>query len=381
MTIIITTICLLLTVLYVLLMLAYMKGWAEQKEFRLPVQFEPTTFISVIIAARNEKDNIGACIDSILAQKYPAGLFEVIVIDDHSEDGTAAIVHEYADSRLRCIELATMLPRDKKINAYKKAALSAGISRSNGTLIVTTDADCTAPNAWLMHIACLYEQERPSMIIAPVVFHATGGLVKIFQLIDFMSMQGITAATHYMKMGNMSNGANLAFTKAVYDEVSGYEGLDNLASGDDYLLMMKITRLPHAKIAYLKSKQAIVTTLPQPDWSSFLQQRIRWASKSGKYDDKKLTAVLMLVYLFNLSLAVLAFAGFADHRYWALGGGMLLVKTIIEYVYMIPVSSFFGKEWTRVYFPFLQPLHITYITVAGFLGFIGNYRWKDRKVK
>ena len=378
---IITIICSVLTIGYLLLMLAYMRGWAKQKEFRLPLQYQPKTMISVIVAARNEKDNIGACIESLLAQKYPEDLFEVIIVDDHSEDGTAGVVNSFSDSRLRCLELATLLPRDKKINAYKKAALSAGISRSNGTLIVTTDADCVVPNAWLMNIACLYEQEQPAMIVAPVVFHATSGLVRIFQLIDFMSMQGITAAAHNMGMGNMSNGANLAFTKAAYEAVSGYEGLDKFASGDDYLLMMKITKLPGARIAYLKSPQAIVTTLPQPDWTSFLWQRIRWASKSGKYDDRKLTAILMLVYLFNLTFVVLSILGFAHNYYWLLAAGMLAVKTIIEYLYMIPVSAFFSKRWTRVYFPFLQPLHIIYITLAGFLGMVGSYKWKDRKVK
>ena len=381
MILIVTAICLLLTLCYVLLMVAYSKGWAMQQEFRLPVSYEPTTFISVIVAARNEKDNIGACIESVLAQKYPADLFELIVIDDHSEDGTADVVNGFTDERVRCLELAKILPRDKKINAYKKAALAAGISRSKGTLIVTTDADCVAPNAWLTNLACLYERERPAMIVAPVVFYVSAGLVRIFQLIDFMSMQGITVAAHNLKMGNMSNGANLAFTRAAYDAVSGYEGIDNLASGDDYLLMNKISKLPDAKIAYLKSPQAIITTLPQPDWRSFLQQRIRWASKSGKYDDKKLTSILMLVYLFNVSFVALAFAGLVNHDYWLLAAGMLIVKAVTEYIYMIPISAFFGKQWTRVYFPFLQPLHILYITLAGFLGFIGNYKWKDRKVK
>lgn len=378
---IIITICILLSLAYMLLMVAYSKGWKRQPEFRLPTNYVPHTHISIIIPARNERSNIGACIDSILAQKYPAGLYEVIVIDDHSTDCTGDIVRDYNNPSVRCIALADHLEPGKQLNSYKKAALAVGVNASRGTLIVTTDADCIAPNAWLMSIACKYEQDGADMIVAPVIFQVTGGLLPIFQLTDFMSMQGITAAAHSMNMGRMSNGANLTFTKKMFEQVKGYEGIDNLASGDDYLLMMKIAQQPGAKISYLKSAQAIMATLPQPDWASFFNQRIRWASKSGKYNDKRLTAILMLVYLYNVWFIFLAIAGFVHHDYWLLAGAMLVIKGLTEFLYMRPVVRFFGKQWVQVYFPFLQPLHILYITLAGLMGFIGKYHWKDRKVK
>src|SRR5665213_2791958 len=118
----------LLTMAYLLLMAAYGRGWARQKDFVLPAGYGPSTFISVIVPARNERENIGACIASVLAQQYPAGLLEVIVVDDHSEDGTGDIVKEYAGKNVRCISLADHLANGKKINAYKKAAIAAGIA-------------------------------------------------------------------------------------------------------------------------------------------------------------------------------------------------------------------------------------------------------------
>ena len=377
----INAICWILTLSYVLLMYAYSRGWARQQSFVLPSVYQPSTFITIIIPARNEQANIGACIDSVLAQKYPVDLFEVIVIDDHSEDNTAAIVKEQKHRNVRCISLSDIYPGGEKINSYKKAAIAAGIATANGTLIVTTDADCVAPNAWLLHIAAMYERQFPVMIVAPVIYSVKNRVVELFQLIDFMSMQGITAAAHALKLGNMSNGANLAFSRAVYNEVGGYEGIDHLASGDDILLMMKMSKFSPGRIAYLKSPNAVVSTTPQPTWSSFLQQRIRWASKSGKYNDGRLTAILLLVYLFNLSFVVLAVAGIFNHTFFLLAGYMLVVKIIAELLFLLPVARFFRDSWVLPYFPLLQPLHILYIVLAGFLGFIGGYKWKGRSVR
>ena len=374
-------ICSLLTLGYALLMFTYSRGWARQKAFVLPPVYQPATFISVIIPARNEEGNIGACIESILAQKYPVGLFEVIVVDDHSEDDTANVVSQYAGRNVRCIRLADHLEPDKKINSYKKAAIAAGIACSKSTLIVTTDADCIAPNEWLMNIAAIYEQQNPVMIVAPVIYSSDHRISQIFQLIDFMSMQGITAAAHALKLGNMSNGANLAFSKSAYESVGGYEGIDHLASGDDLLLMMKMNKSFPGRIAYLKSPNAIVTTAPQPGWRSFLQQRIRWASKSGKYNDPRLTAILVFVYLFNFSFLALTIAGIFDHSFFYFAGGILAIKIIVEFLFLLPVARFFRDEWALWYFPFLQPLHILYIVLAGFLGFFGGYKWKGRRVK
>lgn len=371
----------IITLAYVTLMILYRRGWAMQKDLSVHALYEPTTKISVIIPARNEEANIGACLDSILAQRYPTYLYEVIVVDDHSEDRTAEIVEEYADRNVRCIRLGDYLPMGKAVNAYKKMALATGIAQSNGALIVTTDADCIVPNAWLRHIAAIFEARNPMMIVAPVRYASKKSILQVLQLIDFMSMQGITAAAHALKLGNMSNGANLAFRKDTFDQVNGYEGILDLASGDDFLLMMKMNNLTPNGIVYLKSVNAAVTTQPQPTWRSFLQQRIRWASKSGKYKDTKLTLILLLVYLFNLMLFALAVGSFFHFGVQFLCLFIFIVKVVVEFWFLAPVSRFFHSEWALIYFPFLQPFHILYIVIAGFLGFVGGYEWKGRRVK
>lgn len=365
---------------YILLMLLYEKGWRLQPAFAIPENFIPATKITVIIPARNEEATIAMCVRSIFANDYPKELYEIIVIDDHSTDRTYEVVQSLGAQNVKCLKLKDFL-NGAALNSYKKKAIETAIAHSTGALLITTDADCIAEKNWLKNIAALYEQQQPVMIIGAVKFATDKSVLSVFQSLDFMSMQGITAAAHRMKLGNMCNGANLAFSRDAFYEVEGYKNIDHLASGDDYLLMMKMHHRFPDKIAYIKNQDAVISTLPQPTWKSFLNQRIRWASKMGKYDDKTIVAVLMLVYLFNLSFLFLFIAGFFDVYFWLLGSSMLVIKTVTELFYLRNVAHFFRKERELLYFSFLQPLHILYIIVAGFLGFIGKYEWKGRNVK
>jgi cellulose synthase/poly-beta-1,6-N-acetylglucosamine synthase-like glycosyltransferase len=182
----------------------------------------------------------------------------------------------------------------------------------------------------------------------------------------------------------MCNGANLAYEKTAFYEVQGFAGIDAIASGDDMLLMHKIfTRFPN-RVMFLKSKNAIVKTAPLKTLSQFLSQRIRWASKADRYQDKKTFPVLLLVYLFNLSLLVLPVIAFFLQNtfmiifYWLL---LLFGKTIIELFFLFPVAFFFEKRKLLWWFPLMQPFHIFYTVIAGFLGKFSTYEWKGRKVK
>ena len=179
----------------------------------------------------------------------------------------------------------------------------------------------------------------------------------------------------------MCNGANVAYEKKVFLEVGGFSGIDNIASGDDMLLMHKIFERYPSRVRFLKSTDAIVRTKPAGSLGEFLNQRIRWASKADKYKDKKITAVLLLVYLFNawiLFLGVLT--GFYSILfYWFIV--VLVAKTIIELFFLYPVAGFFNKEKLLWWFPLAQPFHILYTILAGWLGKFGSYKWKERNVK
>jgi len=386
MSLIILLIAALLMVGYVLLLFHYRKSWQSIPDFIIPehTASRNNTFISVIVAARNEEKNIGNLIVAIKKQNYPSHLFELIIVDDHSTDKTADVIKPFLNNQIRLIPLHLA---DKATDAYKKAAIDTGIKISKGDLIITTDADCTMPEKWLSTIAAFYEQHHPKMIVMPVVIKNNHSFLGLFQTLDFMSLQGITGAAVHKKIHGMCNGANLAYTRKVYDEVNGFKGIDHIASGDDMLLMHKIAKNYKNELLFLKSKNVIVETQPETKIIGFINQRIRWASKADKYEDKSLFPVLLLVYLVNLLMAILFFIcmffnfEFSILNFYFSFFLLLTIKTATELYFLTSVSRFFGYTKLLLWFPFFQPFHILYTVVAGWMGKFGSFEWKGRTVK
>ncbi len=334
------------------------------------------THFSIIIAARNEEKHIGCLLQAIQNQTYTSGKYEVIVVDDYSTDGTASIVQQFAFAKL--IKLKD-IEGTQQLNSYKKKALETGIAQSKGEWIVCTDADCKVPPQWLETIAAFIEEKKPQMIIMPVAIQCSSRPIEIFQALDFMTLQGITATM----LHHMCNGANLAYTKKAFDAVNGFDGIDEVASGDDMLLMHKIARSFPGEIQYLKSTNVIVQTAPVKDVKEFFQQRIRWASKTGQYKEKGIWLSMLLVYLVNVLL--LAFPvvalGTGNILYVKPWLALLVAKTGVEFVFLFPVAGFFNQKKLLWLFPLAQPFHIAYIVIAGWLGKFGSYNWKGRTVK
>lgn len=360
----------------------YRKWFLLVKEYVAPADYEPSLTFSVVIPARNEEKAIEKCLLSVLQQSYPTPLFEVIVVDDFSSDNTAHIVKQLQGrfTNLKLIQLSHILG-NSQINSYKKKAIETAIKHAANNYIVATDADCITGEHWLRNFASFIQHNNSVFVAAPVKYINDGSFLSIFQSLDFISLQGITAATVNSGFHSMCNGANLVYEKQKFYEVNGFKGIDTIASGDDMLLMHKIFLQSPSKVHFLLSGESVVSTHPMPTWKSFLNQRIRWASKADKYNDKKIIAVLLFVYVFNASFILLAVLSF-----WINGTGwillmMLAAKTIIDLRFMIPVARFFKEEKLLLWFPLMQPFHILYTVFAGWLGKFGKYTWKGREVK
>ncbi|MFY7838669.1 MAG: hypothetical protein ACOVP7_00280, partial [Lacibacter sp.] len=146
-------------------------------------------------------------------------------------------------------------------------------------------------------------------------------------------------------------------------------------------LMHKLYKQYPNEVHYCKATDSVVLTEPVETVAAFFRQRIRWASKADKYDDKRIFAVLLLVYLLNVWLLVLAGSCFFNNNNLQLLLIALSSKTLAELIFLFPVAQFYQKTKLLWWFPLAQPFHIVYTVIAGWLGKFGNYEWKGRTVR
>ena len=234
----------------------------------------PKTKFSIIVPFRNEAENLPVLLDSLSKLNYPMELFEVILVDDESDERFQVPNFRFQVSIIKNIRIS---------NSPKKDAIVTAMQIVNTNWIITTDADCTVNKNWLLTLDNYIQLHDVAMIAGAVTYDCDNSFLHHFQQLDLASLQGATIGSFGIKKGFMCNGANFAYTKSFFQELNGFNGNDRIASGDDVFLLQKaIAQFPE-KVHYLKSKNNIVITKPLNDWKSLFYQRVRWASKTSSY--------------------------------------------------------------------------------------------------
>jgi len=366
---------------YIILILIYLRNWDALPDTKIPDDFIGKTAITVIIPIRNESDNISQLLKSILANKYPKQLLEIIVVDDHSTDKSAKLVYEFDDNAIKVLSLSEYeLPQD--FNSFKKFGIEEAVKRAEGELILTTDGDCIVPEIWLNAFAYAYEFEKKQFIAAPVNFNYSPDDLIAFQCLDFMGMMLITGANIHRKKSLMCNGANMGYSKNLFLELGGYKGINKNASGDDVMLLNKVAEQDMDKIGFIKNKDVTVHTQAAMSWSQFRNQRLRWATKNSSSPDIEMKIELGIVYLVCCSI-LFSFIFLIYNWYYGMFILFFLVncKLIGDLILLRKAIIFFEKEELFNYFIGSFGRHIFYIAGIGTLSlFSKQYQWKGRKV-
>jgi cellulose synthase/poly-beta-1,6-N-acetylglucosamine synthase-like glycosyltransferase len=364
---------------YVLLITAITFGWWRLKVFNSSGLL-PEIKVSVIVAARNEAGNIGMLLKSLLAQNYPSHLLEIIIVDDHSNDSTSQLVEEIMARKkeIRNLKLITLEVSD---DSGKKAAINRGIQSSTGELIVITDADCTSGTLWISTIAAYYSVHKPQMILGPVFMMDSGSFFGRLQSLEFMSLISSAAGSCSGGFPILANGANVAFTRFAYESCGGFTGNMQYPSGDDMFLLSSIkSKFGAEAIRFLRSEQAIVNTPATLGFKPFIQQRLRWVSKSRGYTDLVLSLSSVIVFLTNVWLVVMAIASIISQEYLFLFLAIFILKMIFDLPLMISYSRFQRSISLLWLFPLMELLNAIYTLLIGIAGNIGKYEWKGRHI-
>jgi len=367
-TAIIATSLLLLYTAYLLIMLMYWKKATHISS----IGTETTKTVSVIVPFRNEENNLEPLIKCLDEQTFPKSQVKFILVDDHSADSGVETANKLIEGKSEFVLIQL------EGESGKKAALRKGISSSKGELIVTMDADVLVDKKWLQLIVCSQEQKGYDMLILPVMIEPANGFIQQLQQLDFFNLAGLTGASAKMNSALMCNGANLCFTRKVYNKVAATVKHKEIASGDDMFLLLAMKK-NKKDIGYFFHNDVIARTAPSESLKSFISQRIRWAAKAKFMSDRHIILSGLLITLANLSLIVLAVLCLIGKVHLGLFLSMFLLKAFVDFVYLRAVASSFGKNASPINSFVLSIVYPFYVLIMPLLIVFIPAKWKGRR--
>lgn len=357
---------------YFVMVFGLITGWIKAISQPAP-GIVKENFISVVIPFRNEEQTIGNLIDDLQQQDYPREKFEVILVNDHSEDKSVNAINE----KLRG-------PIDARLvnnSGYgKKTAITDGINYAQGKVIVTTDADCNLNPGWLRAVNSSFSDESVKMTFGAVRIQSDQTIFSSLQTLEFSSLIGSGASTAAFGFPTMCNGANLAFTKEAFIQTNGYAGNEQIASGDDEFLMRKIEAKFSNSIRFNNNLNSIVTTAPQKTVDGFLLQRVRWAGKWKHHDGTNSKLLAVYVFLFHLSIIILPLFVLMDHISVYILLSLFTAKAVVEYFFLKHVTAWLGITWHWPSFLLLQLVYSFYAVGVAVVALFKTPEWKGRPV-
>ncbi len=352
---------------YLLVISLLIYGFTKIKSFD-STDLQPKTQFTIIVPFRNEAENLPVLLNSFSNLNYPTDLFEVILVDDDSEEVFSIQPSVFSVRIIKNIRVS---------NSPKKDAIVTAMNFVNTDWVITTDADCMVNENWLLTLDNYIQQNNVAMVAGAVTYECGNSFLYQFQQLDMASLQGATIGSFGIGKGFMCNGANLAYTKTLFMELNGFHGNDKIASGDDVFLLQKAIEQFPEKVLYLKSKNNIVTTKPLNDWKSLFYQRVRWASKTTSYQSGFGKLVGVVVVMGNLCwlLAV----GFWIFGLMPIENLIILsfLKFSVDAVLIFKTNTFLEQK-TR-FFILCSLLYPFFSVSVAFYSLIGKYEWKGRR--
>lgn len=363
---------------YVVLISTLIVGFDRIKIFESDRKNVANTF-SIVIPFRNESSNLPDLLKSLTNLNYPTSLFEIIFIDDESTDNSIEIINNNFHNTVINYRV---ISNKRKSQSPKKDAIETAILASKHNWIVTTDADCIVPKNWLKLFDDFIEINNSKMICGPVTYKIDNAFLQKLQLLDFISLIGSTIGGFGIEKPFLCNGANLCYSKKAFLAVNGFEGNNNISSGDDIFLLQKMNSKFPSQIHYLKSMKGIVYTKPETTLKKLLFQRVRWASKSKYYKSSFSKLVGILVFLTNFSLAILLLSSLLNLYPWSITLSFLALKFMIDFILIFKTLIFANQLKNIFIYPITSIVYPFFIVFVFFYSFYNkSFEWKSRTFK
>ncbi len=355
--------------LYAAFMIYFLTGLFRLKNNSFTKNTDKPT-VSVVIAARNEEEYIGAILEDLNKQTYPFDKIQIVIADDRSTDNTWSIIQEYCDkyTNISSVKISKL----SKTMAPKKYALTKAIEKSNGEIIISTDADCRAPNTWVESLVEAFDKETGVVVGYSKIDNKSERFFDHYQSIDYLALMSANAGT--LGWGNAwtGSGQNIAYRRSDFDKIDGFNPVADKISGDDFYLVQTISKIAKAK--YNTKPGGFVKTKSADNIGRFISQRIRWASNTKKLFK---TDYFFLLFLFvNLFTNIVLLSALLLKSYWQYLPMFFGIKFLFDTLVLFYGSKLFKtkiKINAYLIWFFFQPL---YTPLLGIFSMIGKFRWK-----
>ena len=336
----------------------------------------PLTKFSIIAPFRNEAERLPGLLPSIANLPYPKDCFEVFLIDDESTDDSVKIIEKFKEQHP---SIAISILKNNRVSASpKKDAITVAINKAKFEWIITTDADCIVPQQWLSCFHDLINRNKVEFIVGPVLYKSSNNFIDQYQLLDNLSLQGVTMGSFGQGKGLLCNGANLAYTKRLFNSLDGFKDNKHIASGDDIFMLENALNTFPEKVGYLKARRDVVFTFPEKKWKDLISQRVRWAKKTGKQKNTTTKLVGLVTFLANFSVLLLPLFLLANFGNFWLSASALFFKIFVDYLLLDKTGRFFGKNISVV--QVISHVYV-YACVSCWVvikSLFTNYTWKER---
>jgi cellulose synthase/poly-beta-1,6-N-acetylglucosamine synthase-like glycosyltransferase len=353
--------------LYVLLIIRYYFGWSKTKNISQDI-FSPK--VSIVIAIRNEENEIPKLLKSLQSQAYSINKLEVILVNDHSTDNTLSLLENYDLDYLKIINM----PQG---SSGKKDAISMAVSTATGEIIVVSDADCIFTPNWVISMVSYFSNSNIKLVSGPVALKRELGIFQSLQALEFSSLIVSGAGSIGINNAIFCNGANMAYRKEVFLEVNNFHN-SSTVSGDDVFLLHSVKAKYPNSIAFAKDEDAIVTTESKQNFSDFINQRKRWTAKSSSYIDMASIYVSYLVLLTNLSFVFLFIMLFFYSFLFKFFALFYLIKFSIDSILLYPILKFLNQKYLIKLIFIFEFFYSFYIILIVIFSFTTKFEWKGR---
>ena len=317
--------------------------------------------VSVVICAKNEYHNLVRFLPLVLEQDYPE--FEVIVVNDASDDDTFYLLRELSDkyAHLKVVNLL------QNLNFYvgKKFPLSIGIKSATYPTLLLTDADCyPAGPHWIESMQSVFT-DKTEIVLGYGAYLPQPGLLNLLIRFDTLNvaMQYMSLALCHLPY--MGVGRNLAYQKELFHKVGGFIDHYKISSGDDDLFINEVANGVNTRIQ--PAAEAITYSRPKQTFASWYRQKKRHLTTGGFYKTRhKFT--LGLFSFSQLAFFALLIALFLLKVDWMLLSGIYLLRLFSQIFIIKKCMTRLNEKKFLLLTPFFELFMMLINLMLGFRG-------------